>query len=258
VPRFAANLTTMFNEVPFLDRFGAAARAGFRAVEFVSPYEHPAEDVARAARDAGVEVVVFNLPPGDWGRGDRGMACDPGRIAELRDGVERGLAYARALTCPRLHCMAGIRPAGVDEATLRETYLSNLRHAGRAFAERGLTLLIEGINSRDMPGYYLGTSRQAFELIDAAAVPNLYYQYDVYHMQIMEGDLAPTLERRLERIGHVQIADTPGRHEPGTGEVNFRFLLAHLDRIGYRGWVGCEYRPRAGTVEGLSWMEEWL
>jgi hydroxypyruvate isomerase len=257
MPRFAANLTMLFNEVPFLDRFAAAARAGFRAVEFVSPYEHPAEEVARAARDAGVEVVLFNLPAGDWGRGDRGMACDPERTAELREGVERGLAYARALACPRLHCMAGIRPAGVGEATLRETYLASLRHAGRALAERGLTLLIEGINSRDMPGYYLCTSRQAFELMDAAGVPNLYFQYDVYHMQIMEGDLAATLERRVERIGHVQIADPPARHEPGTGEVNFRFLLGHLDRIGYRGWVGCEYRPRAGTVEGLSWMEEW-
>lgn len=257
MPRFAANLTMMFNEVPFLDRFGAAARAGFRAVEFVSPYDHPAEEVARAARDAGVEVVLFNLPAGDWGRGDRGVACDPARAAEHREGVERGVAYALALRCPRLHCMAGIRPANVGEAALRETYLANLRHAGRALSERGLTLLVEGINTRDMPGYYLCSSRQAFELMDAAGVANLYYQYDVYHMQIMEGDLAPTLERRLPRIGHVQIADTPGRHEPGTGEVNFRFLLHHLDRIGYAGWVGCEYRPRAGTEEGLSWIEEW-
>lgn len=257
MPRFAANLTLLFTEVPFLDRFGAAAHAGFRAVEFVSPFEHPPEEVARAARDAGVEVVVFNLPPGDWARGDRGMACDPARTGELRESVERGLAYARSLGCTRLHCMAGIRPAGIDEAALRETYLASLRHAGSALAAHGLQLLVEGINSRDMPGYYLGTSRQAFELMDAAAVPNLYYQYDVYHMQIMEGDLAPTLERRLERIGHVQIADTPGRHEPGTGEVNFRFLLRHLDRIGYRGWIGCEYRPRAGTEAGLSWMDEW-
>jgi hydroxypyruvate isomerase len=257
MPRFAANLTMLFTEVPFLERFGAAARAGFRAVEFVSPYEHPAEEVARAARAASVEVVLFNLPPGDWARGDRGMACDPARAAELRESVERGLAYASALGCPRLHCMAGIRPAGVPEAALREAYLASLRHAARALAARGLTLLVEGINTRDMPGYYLSTSRQAFELMDAVAAPNLHYQYDVYHMQIMEGDLAPTLERRLDRIGHVQIADTPGRNEPGTGEVNFRFLLRHLDRLGYRGWVGCEYRPRAGTEAGLSWMEEW-
>jgi len=257
MPRFAANLTLLFSELPFLERFGAAARAGFRAVEFVSPYEHPAEEVARAAREAGVEVVLFNLPAGDWGRGDRGMACDPARTAELRQGVARALDYAGALDCTRLHCMAGIRPAGVDEAALRDAYLASLRFAGRALAARGLMLLVEGINTRDMPGYYLSTSRQAFELMDAAGVPNLYYQYDVYHMQIMEGDLAATLEHRIGRIGHVQIADPPGRHEPGTGEVNFGFLLRHLDRIGYRGWVGCEYRPRAGTEAGLSWMEEW-
>ena len=257
MPRFAANLTLLFSELPFLERFGAAARAGFGAVEFVSPYEHPAEEVARAARDAHVEVAVFNLPAGDWGRGDRGMACDPGRAGELREGVLRALDYAGALGCTRLHCMAGIRPAGVDEGALRAAYLTSLRFAGSALAARGLTLLVEGINTRDMPGYYLSTSRQAFELMDAAGVPNLYYQYDVYHMQIMEGDLAATLERRIGRIGHVQIADPPGRHEPGTGEVNFGFLLRHLDRIGYRGWVGCEYRPRAGTEAGLSWMEEW-
>jgi hydroxypyruvate isomerase len=257
MPRFAANLTMLFAEVPFLDRFAAAARAGFEAVEFVSPYEHPPEEVARAARDAKVEVVLFNLPPGDWAKGDRGVACDPARASEHREGVTRAVAYARALGCPRLHCMAGIRPPEVGESTLREAYLSSLRLAGRALAEHGMTLLVEGINTRDMPGYYLTTSRQAFELMDAAGVPNLYYQYDVYHMQVMEGDLAPTLERRLPRIGHVQIADTPGRNEPGTGEVNFRFLLRHLDRIGYRGFVGCEYRPRAGTVAGLSWLEEW-
>jgi hydroxypyruvate isomerase len=224
-------------------------------VEFVSPYDHPAGEVARAARDARVEVVLFNLPPGDWAKGDRGMACDPARAAEVRDGTERAVAYALALGCPRLHCMAGIRPPGVPEPELREAYLASLRHAGAKLAAHGLTLLVEGINTRDMPGYYLSTSRQAFELLDAAGVPNLYYQYDVYHMQIMEGDLAPTLERRLGRIGHVQIADTPGRNEPGTGEVNFAFLLRHLDRIGYRGWIGCEYRPRAGTEAGLSWME---
>jgi hydroxypyruvate isomerase len=257
MPRFAANLTLMFGEVPFLARFDAAARAGFRAVEFVSPYDHPVEEVARAARDAGVEAVLFNLPPGDWAKGDRGTACDPARAAEHREGVERAIAYARALGCTRLHDMAGIRPAGVPEAALRETYLASLRLAGAALAAHGMTLLAEGINTRDMPGYYLSTSRQAFELIEAAGVPNLYYQYDVYHMQIMEGDLAKTLERRIARIGHVQIADPPARNEPGTGELNFRFLLRHLDALGYAGWVGCEYRPRAGTVEGLSWMEEW-
>ncbi len=256
MPRFAANLTLLFGEVPFLERFAAARRAGFGAVEFVSPYEHPAAEVAAAARDAGVEVALFNLPPGDWGKGDRGMACDPARTAEFREGVERALAYARALSCPRLHAMAGIRPPGVPEPELRATYVANLRLAARALAAEGRTLLVEGINVRDMPGYYLTTSRQAFAILDEVGAPDVHYLYDVYHMQIMEGDLAPTIEARLPRIGHVQIADTPGRHEPGTGEINYRFLLRHLDRIGYRGLVGCEYRPLGRTEDGLGWMRE--
>jgi hydroxypyruvate isomerase len=256
VPRFAANLTLLFGEVPFLDRFAAARRAGFEAVEFVSPYEHAPEEVARAARDAGVAVVLFNLPPGDWARGDRGMACDPARQAEFASGIARALAYAAALGCPRLHAMAGLRPPGVGEAALRATYVESLRRAAHALAAAGRTLLVEGINPRDMPGYYLVTSRQAFELMDEAGAPNLLYLYDAYHMQIVEGDLAPTIERRLARIGHVQIADTPGRHEPGTGEINYRFLLRHLDRVGYRGHVGCEYRPLGTTEAGLGWMRE--
>lgn len=256
MPRFAANLTLLFGEVPFLERFAAARRAGFGAVEFVSPYEHPAAEVAKAARDAGVEVALFNLPAGDWSRGDRGMACDPSRAGEFREGVGRALEYARALGCPRLHAMAGIRPPGVPEPALRAAYVASLRHAAAALAAEGRALLVEGINPRDMPGYYLVTSRQAFDLMDEAGAPNLHYLYDVYHMQIVEGDLAPTLEARLPRIGHVQIADTPGRHEPGTGEINFRFLLRHLDRLGYRGLVGCEYRPLGRTEDGLGWMRE--
>ncbi len=256
MPRFAANLTLLFGEVPFLDRFAAARSAGFDAVEFVSPYEHRAADVAAAARDAGVEVALFNLPAGSWAKGDRGMACDPARAAEFREGVARALEYARALGCTRLHAMAGIRPAGVPEPVLRATYVASLRLAAEALAREGRTLLVEGINSRDMPGYYLGTSRQAFGILDEVGAANLHYLYDVYHMQIMEGDLAPTLEARLPRIGHVQIADTPGRHEPGTGEINYRFLLRHLDRIGYRGIVGCEYRPLGRTEDGLGWMRE--
>jgi hydroxypyruvate isomerase len=246
----------LFTEVPLLERFAAARRAGFAAVELVSPYEHASADVATAAREAGVEVVLFNLPAGDWAKGDRGVACDPARVEEFRAGVARALDYARALGCPRLHAMAGIRPPGVPEAALRAAYLENLRFAGRALAEDGLTLLVEGINGRDMPGYYLQTSAQAFAVMDEAAVPNLLYQYDCYHMHVMEGDLALTLERRLPRIGHVQIADAPGRHEPGTGEIDYRSLLRHLDRIGYRGFVGCEYRPLRTTEEGLAWMKE--
>ena len=257
MPRFTANLTLLFNEVRFLDRFDAAARAGFAEVEFVSPYDHPPEEVARAARDAGVRVALFNLPPGDWARGDRGMACDPGRSAEFKEGLARALAYAGVLGTPRLHAMAGIRPPGAAEEDVRAAYVAAIRLAACAVATEGRALLVEGINVRDMPGYFLTTSRQAFELMDEVGAPNLHYLYDVYHMQIMEGDLARTIERRLPRIGHVQIADVPGRNEPGTGEVNFRFLLGHLDRLGYPGLVGCEYRPRAGTVAGLGWMEEW-
>jgi hydroxypyruvate isomerase len=256
VPRFAANLTMLFGEVPFLERFAAARRAGFDAVEFVSPYEHPAADVAAAARDAGVEVALFNLPAGNWAKGDRGTGCDPARAAEFRDGVGRALEYARALGCLRLHAMAGIRPPGVPEAELRAAYLRNLRLAAAALAREGRTLVVEGINTRDIPGYYLTRSRQAFDLMDEVAAPNLHYLYDVYHMQIMEGDLAPTIEARLPRIGHVQIADTPGRHEPGTGEINYRFLLRHLDRLGYRGIVGCEYKPLGRTEDGLGWRRE--
>jgi hydroxypyruvate isomerase len=256
VPRFSANLTLMFTEAPLLERFGAARRAGFEAVELVSPYDSPPETLARIVREERLAVSVFNLPPGDWAAGDRGMACDPRRAAEFREGVARAVEYARALGCGQVHAMAGIRPAGLPEEALRAAYLENLRFAGRELARHGLGLLVEAINGRDMPGYYLTTSRQAFDLMAEAAVPNLRFQFDAYHLQIVEGDLARTLEARLDRIGHVQIADVPGRHEPGTGEIDWRFLFRHLDRIGYRGWVGCEYRPLAGTEAGLGWRKE--
>lgn len=256
MPRFAANLTLLFNDVAFLDRFDAAARAGFRAVEFRSPYDHPPEEVARAARDAGVEVALFDLPPGAWARGDRGMACDPDRAAEFREGLARALAYAGVLGCPRLHALAGVRPPGVPDDAVQAAWIAAIRLAARTLATEARTLLVEGLNVRDVPGYFLTGSRQAFELMAEVGEPNLRYLFDVYHMQIMEGDLARTLQRRLAGIGHVQIADVPGRNEPGTGEVSFGFLLRHLDRLGYRGLVGCEYRPRAGTRAGLGWMEE--
>jgi hydroxypyruvate isomerase len=252
--RFSANLTLLFNEVPFLDRFAAAKRAGFTAVEFVSPYEHPPAHLEALLRTHHLAVSVFNLPPGDWARGDRGMACDPGRVGEFQDSVGRALEYAGPLGCTVLHAMAGIRRPDASDEAVRETYLANLRFAARELASRGLRLVIEAINTRDIPGYYLTTSRQAFEIIREARVENLFFQYDVYHLQIMEGDLAPTLERHLTQIAHIQIADTPGRHEPGTGEINYGFLLPHIDRIGYGGWIGCEYRPLATTEAGLGWM----
>jgi hydroxypyruvate isomerase len=251
----------MFQDLPFLDRFAAASKAGFRGVEFLFPYAVPAPRLAEVARAAGVEVVLFNMPPGDWDKGDRGTACDPRRRAELQEGVGRAVEYARVLGTRQIHCMAGLRPAGVAEEQLRETYLANLAYAGRELARHDLTLLIEAINTRDIPGFYLNTSRQAVEVMDAARIPNLRFQYDVYHMQIVEGDLTKTLERLMPRIGHVQIADVPGRNEPGTGEINYPYVFRRLDELGYQGWVGCEYRPAGGaaaTVPGLGWAHGYL
>ena len=258
MPKFNANLTMMFTEVEFVDRFAAAARAGFQGVEFLFPYAHDKNQLAELARRNQLRIVLFNMPPGDWNAGDRGLACDPSRINEFQAGVGTAIDYALALDCRQVHCMAGLRPRAVNEETLRETYLANLRFAGQELAKHGLTLLIEAINPRDIPGFYLNTSRQAFDLMHYAAVPNLSFLYDCYHMQIVQGDLAPTLEKNLGRIGHIQIADTPGRHEPGTGEINYEFLFRHLDRIGYQGWIGCEYRPSTTTEAGLGWIKPYL
>lgn len=256
MPKFAANLSLLFTEVPFIERFDRAAAAGFRAVEFHFPYALDKALVADRARRAGVEVVLFNLHPGDWGRGDRGMACIPSRVDEFRAGIATTIEYARALGCPRVNCLAGIAPADVPAATLRETFVANLRHAAAELARAGITLLIEPINTRAMPGFFLNTSAQALSIMDEVAAPNLMLQYDLFHMQVMEGDLAMTLERNLARIGHVQFADVPGRHEPGTGEINFPFLFDWMDRIGYAGWVGAEYIPAGATADGLGWFRQ--
>jgi hydroxypyruvate isomerase len=258
MPRFAANLSMLFNELPFLDRFAAAAAAGFRGVEFLFPYAYEKELLAGVIRDAALELAVFNMPPGDWDRGERGLACDPRRKEEFQDGVAASIEYARALDCTRIHCMAGLRPRECGDELVRETYVANVRFAADELRKQGLTLLVEAINTRDIPGFYLNTSRQAFALIDEIGAPNVYFQCDLYHLQIMEGDLSRTLEARRERIGHVQIADNPGRHEPGTGEINYPFLFEHMDRIGYQGWVGCEYKPLATTEAGLGWLRPYL
>jgi hydroxypyruvate isomerase len=258
MPRFAANLSYLFTEAPFVERFQLAADAGFRAVEFHFPYAHDAAVLAEAARRAGVELVLFNLYPGDWEKGDRGIACDPVRVGEFRDSLARSIDYARALGCSRMNCLSGVAPVGVPLAAVREAYVGNLRHAAAQLERAGLTLLIEPINTRSIPGNFLNTSAQAIGIMDEVAAPNLLLQYDLFHMQIMEGDLAMTLQRLLPRIGHVQIADVPGRHEPGTGEINFAFLFDWMDRIGYTGWVGCEYAPAAGTGAGLGWVRPWL
>jgi len=254
MPRFAANLSYLFTELPFPQRFSAARAAGFGAVEFHFPYDYPPAVLAAAAQAAGVEVVLFNLPAGDWAAGERGIACQPARRAEFRAGVARAIDYAQALGCRQLNCLAGIRPAGVDDAAARDTLIANLRFAAAAFADAGLALLLEPINTRDVPGFFVATSRAALALIAEVAAPNLRLQYDIYHAQIMEGDLARTLADRLPQIGHIQIADNPGRHEPGSGEINFPFLFGHLDRLGYAGWVGCEYAPATDTAASLQWL----
>jgi hydroxypyruvate isomerase len=254
MPRFAANLTMMFNEVPFPERFAAAARAGFEAVEFLFPYDHAPADVAAWLKSHGLANVLFNLPPGDWAAGERGIASLPGREAEFRAGVATALEYAKALGTPCLHAMAGLLPAGADRAAHRAVFLDNLRHAARALAPHGITLLIEPINTRDMPGYFLSTQAEAHAIREELAEPNLKVQMDFYHAQIMEGDLATTLRKHHPHVGHVQIAGVPDRHEPDEGEVNYRYLFRLLDELGYAGWVGCEYRPRGRTEDGLGWL----
>jgi hydroxypyruvate isomerase len=259
VPKLAANLSLLFPEIPYLDRFAAAKRAGFRYVEYQFPYGFgTAAEIAARAREAGVEVVLHNLPGGDAAKGDRGIACQPGRVAEFREGVERAIEYARAAGCQRLNALAGIAPVEAAPELLFETLVENLGYAAGKLAAVGLTLLTEPANRRTIPGFFLGTSRQAIEVIDAVGAPNLQLQYDIFHMQIMEGDLAKTIERLLPRIGHMQLADVPGRHEPGTGEINYGFLLPEIDRLGYRGWIGCEYVPKGDTAEGLRWARPYL
>jgi hydroxypyruvate isomerase len=254
MPKFAANLTMLFNEVGFLDRFAAARRAGFAGVEYLFPYDHDAAEIRGRLDEHGLTQVLHNLPAGNWGAGERGIACHPDRVAEFDDGVARAVQYAAALGCSQLNCLAGIAPAGLDPGRARAVFVGNLRGAARRLQDAGIRLLIEPINTRDIPGFFLRNTAQALEIIDEVGSDNLFLQYDVYHMQIMEGDLATTLQKNLARIAHVQIADNPGRHEPGTGEINYDFLFDFLDRIGYPGWIGCEYKPTAATEAGLGWM----
>jgi hydroxypyruvate isomerase len=255
MPKLAANLSTLFPELDFLERFAAAARAGFRYVEYQFPYPWRADELAKRARDAGVQVVLHNLPAGDFAKGDRGIACLPGREKEFREGVERAIDYAKAVNCPRLNCLAGLAP--VDREHLG-VLVGNVRYAARKLGAAGLSLTLEPINTRSVPGFFLSRSAQAIEVLNAAGEGNAFLQYDFFHMQIMEGDLAKSVERLLPRIGHIQIADVPDRHEPGSGEIAFDFLLRRLDVLGYSGWVGCEYNPEGDTLEGLKWARPYL
>ena len=258
MPKLAANLSMMFNEVDFLDRFAAAAQAGFKGVEYLFPYGDDKHRLADLLAAHGLTQALHNLPAGDWDGGDRGLGCLADRVGEFQDGVGLAVEYATALGCKRLNALAGVAPEGADPEELRDTFVANLRFAAAACATAGITLVTEPINTRDIPGFYLCHTAQALAIIDEVGAPNLMLQYDVYHMQVMEGDLAPTIEANLGRIGHIQIADTPGRHEPGSGEINYGFLFGHIDAIGYDGWIGCEYKPATTTVEGLGWTKPYL
>jgi hydroxypyruvate isomerase len=259
LPQLAANLSLLFTDRPFLDRFEAAAKAGFKAVEFQFPYEWPVEALQARLQAHHLQAVLHNLPAGNWAAGDRGIACDPERVAEFRAGVPLALTYALALGVPRLNCLAGVPPPGVSAAQAQATLLDNLRFAASELAAQGLMLLIEPINTFDVPGFFVHRTDQAVALIEAVGAPNFKLQYDIYHAQRMEGELTATLERVWPHIGHIQLADNPGRHEPGTGEIRFGHLFDCLDRWGYTGHVGCEYRPDldgpGGTEAGLSWVQ---
>jgi hydroxypyruvate isomerase len=255
MPKFAANLTMLFNEHAFLDRFERAAAAGFTAVEFLFPYEHEAQEIKTRLDAHRLQLVLHNLPAGDWAAGERGIACHPDRVAEFRDGVARGIAYAKALGVGQLNCLAGKALAGVADEKLRRTLVENLRYAAGELKKANLKLLVEPINTFDIPGFYVNRTAQALAILDEVGADNAYLQYDLYHAQRMEGELAATVEKHLPRIAHIQLADNPGRNEPGSGEINYAFLFRHLDRIGYAGWIGCEYKPAAGTEAGLGWRQ---
>lgn len=258
MPNFAANLTMMFNEVDFLERFQAAARAGFKAVEYLFPYAYEKAVLVEHLQTHGLKQVLHNLPPGDWQGGERGIACHPDRVGEFQQSVATAIEYATALGCKQVNCLAGIRPATVPPDKLRETFVNNLKFAAAELRRAGIRLLIEPINTRDIPGFYLNYSRQALDIIRDVDSDNLYLQYDIYHAQVMEGDLAHTIETNFDMIRHMQLADNPGRHEPGTGEINYPFLFNLIDRLGYDGWIGCEYKPKTSTNEGLGWVNPYL
>jgi hydroxypyruvate isomerase len=257
MPKFAANLSMMFQEIGFLDRFEAAAQAGFKGVEFLFPYDHKPEAIAERLERNRLTLALFNTVPGDWAEGERGLAALPGREQAFRDGVDKAILYARATGCRLIHTMAGLWPAGRDKADGERVYIENLRWAAERAAGAGLTAIIEPINTRDIPGYFLNTTGQAMRIIEAVGRPNLKLQLDLYHVQIMEGDLAPKIRALAGHYPHVQIAGTPGRHEPDIGEVNYPYLFDLFDEIGYPGWIGCEYRPKGDTVAGLGWAKKY-
>lgn len=255
MPQFAANLSMLFTEIDFLDRFDAAAQAGFKGVEYLFPYAYGQAELAQRLKDNQLTQVLHNLPAGNWEAGERGIACHPDRVSEFEDGVGRAIEYATALGCRTVNCLAGKVPEGVSHADAHRIFVENLRHAAPRLQDAGIRLLIEPINTFDIPGFFLSRTDQALAIIDEVGGDNLAVQYDIYHAQRMEGELANTMRAHLDQIGHIQLADNPGRNEPGTGEINYAWLLRHIDQIGYQGWVGCEYKPAGTTQDGLGWIQ---
>jgi hydroxypyruvate isomerase len=256
MPKFAANLTMLFNEVPFLERFALASEAGFEAVEYLFPYDYNAAELKQELAENNLVQVLHNLPAGNWASGERGIAVLPDRIDEFRRGVVMAIDYATALGCKQVNCLAGIAPAGLNDDVLRSTFVHNLRLAAQELAKYDIRLLIEPINTYDIPGFYLNTVEQAASIIEEVGSDNLFIQYDLYHQQRTRGELVATYERHKELIAHVQLADNPGRNEPGTGEINYPVVFKALDQAGYDGWIGCEYKPKTETQRGLAWLNE--
>lgn len=255
MPRFCSNLSMMFQELEFLNRFEAAANAGFTGIEYLFPYDYEVDQLVDLLQKHHLTQVLHNLPAGNWSNGERGIGVLPDRVGEFQEGVGKAIEYAKALGNTQVNMLSGITPAGIDADVLNKTLIDNAAFAAGELAKNGLRLLLEPINTKDIPGFFLCGTQQALDIISATGSDNIQLQYDIYHMQIMEGDLAATMEKNLSSIGHIQLADNPGRHEPGTGEINYPFLFAHLEKIGYTGWIGCEYIPLATTTEGLGWFE---
>jgi hydroxypyruvate isomerase len=257
MPKFCANLGFLFTEVPLLDRFAASAKAGFLAVEYSSPYDFPAEQLAEKLGQFGLKQALINMPAGHWAEGERGIACHPDRVGEFQTGVGEAIRYAKALGCPLVNCLAGIKPFGLSRDEALDTLVENLQFAAKAFAREGLTLLVEPINQFDMPGFLLSTSAETIAVLDVTGNPAIRLQYDIYHMQRSEGELCVTIERLFARIGHFQCAGNPRRTEPDRGEINYVEVFGLIDRLGYQGWIGAEYKPLAGTEQGLEWLKNW-
>ncbi len=256
--KFSANLTMLFNEVDFLARFERASKAGFKGVEYLFPYDWEKKELAEKLEKHGLEQVLHNLPAGDWAGGERGIACLPGRVGEFQEGVELAIEYAKALSCSRLNCLVGTTPREVPPEKVRRTLVDNLRFAATALEKEGIRFLIEPLNSQDTPGFYLVHTQDTLQLFEEINHTNLWLQYDIYHMQIMEGNLTKTIRDNLAHIAHMQVADNPGRHEPGTGDINYTRIFGFIDETGYDGWLGCEYKPAGVTEEGLEWVKPYL